>query len=148
MRASQERRQHRPIRSFMPFVNSDLFVSRTEAKDRLEAMPVKAPREHAMNCERVHDMRTFLFALLPLLASCADYQITAAQPRAQANVKHTLARADINRPVASNERQRKQSDADDAECRSHGVKPGYVVYLACRIIISNRRPTSEIAQAQ
>jgi hypothetical protein len=83
MRASQERRQHRPIRSFMPFVNSDLFVSRTEANDRLEAMPVKAPREHAMNCERVHDMRTFLFALLPLLASCADYQIKAAQPRAK-----------------------------------------------------------------
>jgi hypothetical protein len=47
---------------FVPFVNSDLFVFRTEANDRLEAMLEKAPREHVMKCEREYDMRTFLFA--------------------------------------------------------------------------------------
>ena len=96
-------------------------------------------------------MRTPLFALLLLLTSCADYQPKAsqqaAQPQAQTHIKRTVAQADVKRPVAPKERQRIQNDADDAECRSHGVKPGSSAYLACRMIIANRRPT-EIAQAQ
>ena len=133
---------------------SRIFVFRCVAVVHLISQPAR--QIHRRLCafhtiqyrpEREHEMRTPLFALLLLLTSCADFQPKAAQQAAQPHIKRTLAQADVKRPVAPKERQRIQNDADDAECRSHGVKPGSSAYLACRMIIANRRPT-EIAQAQ
>lgn len=84
-------------------------------------------------------MKTLLIALLLFLTSCADYQARmAAQQAAQAQAAAEYEQA----------RKKEQNEADDAQCRSYGVKPGSQPYVACRMNLANNRQAAEIAQAQ
>jgi hypothetical protein len=66
----------------------------------------------------MRQMKALLIALSLFLTSCANYQATmAAQQTAEAQ-----AAANYERALA--ETKKAQNDADDAQCRSYGVKPG------------------------
>jgi hypothetical protein len=87
-------------------------------------------------------MKTLLIVSLLFLTSCVDYQARmAAQQAAEAQ-----AAADYERGLA--EQKKAQNDADDAQCKSYGVKPGSQPYVACRMNLANNRQAAEIAQAQ
>lgn len=68
---------------------------------------------------------TVIVALL-FLTSCADFQARMAAQQAANAQAATMQQQAIN-------------DADDAQCRSYGAKPGSDAYVACRMNLANTR---------
>ena len=75
-------------------------------------------------------LKTLIIGLPLFLTSCAEM---AAQRQANAQAAAT--------------QQQALNDADDAQCRSYGVKPGSNAYVACRMNLANNRQQAAAAAA-